>query len=54
MLWRILGAGADIPSGSENANIGPKVGSRGRPLIAGFDQQIETVPVGGHGLHSDA
>lgn len=24
--------------------------SRGRPLIAGFDQHIETVPVGGHGL----
>ena len=26
--------------------------SRGRPLIAGFDQHIETVPVGGHGIHS--
>lgn len=24
--------------------------SRGRPLIAGFDQHIETAPVGGHGL----
>ena len=24
--------------------------SRGRPLIAGFDQHIQTVPVGGHGL----
>lgn len=24
--------------------------SRGRPLIAGFDQHIETVPVGGHGI----
>lgn len=23
---------------------------RGRPLIAGFDQHIETVPVGGQGL----
>jgi quinol monooxygenase YgiN len=25
--------------------------SRGRPLIAGFDQSIVTTPVGGHGLH---
>jgi quinol monooxygenase YgiN len=25
--------------------------SRGTPLIAGFDKQIETVPVGGYGLH---
>lgn len=24
--------------------------TRGRPLIAGFDQQIVTEPVGGHGL----
>jgi quinol monooxygenase YgiN len=24
--------------------------ARGRPLIAGFGQRIETVPVGGHGL----
>lgn len=24
--------------------------SRGRPLIAGFDQRMETVPVGGHGI----
>lgn len=24
--------------------------ARGRPLIAGFDQQIETEPVGGHGI----
>lgn len=24
--------------------------SRARPLITGFDQPIETVPVGGHGL----
>ncbi len=24
--------------------------SRGRPLIAGFDERIETRPVGGHGL----
>lgn len=24
--------------------------ARGRPLIAGFEQHIETVPVGGHGL----
>lgn len=24
--------------------------SRGRPLIAGFDSHIETVPVGGHGI----
>lgn len=26
--------------------------SRARPLIAGFDQHIETVPVGGHGIHA--
>lgn len=26
--------------------------SRGRPLIAGFDQHIETVPVGGHGIRA--
>jgi quinol monooxygenase YgiN len=25
--------------------------SRARPLIAGFDKQIETVPVAGYGLH---
>jgi quinol monooxygenase YgiN len=25
--------------------------SRARPLIAGFDKTVETVPVGGHGLH---
>ena len=25
--------------------------SRGRPLIAAADKQIETVPVGGYGLH---
>jgi quinol monooxygenase YgiN len=24
--------------------------TRGRPLIAGFDQHVQTVPVGGHGL----
>lgn len=24
--------------------------TRGRPLIAGFDQRFETVPIGGHGL----
>lgn len=24
--------------------------ARGKPLIAGFDQHIETVPVGGHGI----
>ena len=24
--------------------------SRGRPLIAGFDQHVATTPVGGHGL----
>jgi quinol monooxygenase YgiN len=24
--------------------------AKARPLIAGFDQHIETVPVGGHGL----
>lgn len=24
--------------------------ARGKPLIAGFDQYIETAPVGGHGL----
>lgn len=28
--------------------------SRGRPLIAGFEQHIETVPVGGHGLKAAA
>jgi quinol monooxygenase YgiN len=28
--------------------------SQARPLIAGFDKQIETVPVGGHGLHAAA
>jgi quinol monooxygenase YgiN len=28
--------------------------SRGRPLIAGFDQHVETVPVGGHGIRADA
>jgi len=28
--------------------------SRGRPLIAGFDQHIETVPVGGHGIRRTA
>jgi quinol monooxygenase YgiN len=24
--------------------------AKGRPLIAGFDQQVQTVPLGGHGL----
>lgn len=24
--------------------------ARGRPLIAGFEQHVETVPVGGHGV----
>ena len=24
--------------------------SRGRPMIAGFDQHFETVPIGGHGI----
>ncbi len=28
--------------------------SRGRPLIAGFDQHIETVPIGGHGIRTAA
>ncbi|WP_313055499.1 putative quinol monooxygenase [Pseudomonas lopnurensis] len=28
--------------------------SRGRPLIAGFDEHIETVPVGGHGIQAAA
>lgn len=28
--------------------------SRGRPLIAGFGERFETVPVGGHGLPSAA
>lgn len=28
--------------------------SRARPLIAGFDQHIETVPVGGHGIPGTA
>ena len=27
--------------------------SRGRPLIAGFDLRVETVPVGGHGIRVD-
>ena len=27
--------------------------ARGRPLIAGFDQHTETVPVGGHGLQAN-
>lgn len=27
---------------------------RGRPLIAGFEERIETVPIGGHGLVSPA
>lgn len=28
--------------------------ARGRPLIAGFEQQIETEPVGGYGVDADA
>lgn len=28
--------------------------ARGRPLIAGFDRHIETIPVGGHGIRSVA
>ena len=28
--------------------------SRGRPLIAGFDRHIETVPIGGHGIRAAA
>ena len=28
--------------------------SQARPLIAGFDKPIETVPVGGYGLHAAA
>jgi quinol monooxygenase YgiN len=28
--------------------------SRGRPLIAGFDQHGETIPVGGHGIRAAA
>lgn len=28
--------------------------ARGRPLIAGFGERIETRPVGGHGLESGA
>jgi len=27
--------------------------SRGRPLLAGFGEQFETIPVGGHGFVSD-
>jgi quinol monooxygenase YgiN len=27
---------------------------RGRPLIAGFDSQVETRPIGGHGLRPPA
>ncbi len=26
----------------------------GKPLIAAFEQHIETIPVGGHGIFSDA
>lgn len=26
--------------------------AKGRPLIAGFEERIETVPIGGHGLAS--
>jgi quinol monooxygenase YgiN len=26
--------------------------SRGRPLIAGFGERFETIPIGGHGLSS--
>lgn len=26
--------------------------ARGRPLIAGFEQHVETVPVGGHGIQA--
>lgn len=26
--------------------------TRGKPLIASFDQHVQTVPVGGHGLHA--
>ena len=25
--------------------------AKGRPLIAGFSNRVETVPIGGHGLH---
>jgi len=28
--------------------------SRGKPLIASFDEYIETVPVGGHGIRAAA
>lgn len=28
--------------------------SRGKPLIAAFEQHIETVPVGGHGIQAAA
>lgn len=28
--------------------------ARGKPLIASFDQHIETVPVGGHGMRATA
>lgn len=28
--------------------------SRGKPLIASFDEHIETVPVGGHGIRAAA
>lgn len=28
--------------------------ARGRPMIAGFDQYIETTPVGGHGIPAAA
>jgi len=26
--------------------------AKGRPLIAGFSNRVETEPIGGHGLHS--
>ncbi len=28
--------------------------ARGRPLIAGFGERFETLPLGGHGLHADS
>lgn len=28
--------------------------ARGRPLIAGFGERFETIPLGGHGLHADS
>ncbi|HEY7191301.1 MAG TPA: putative quinol monooxygenase [Vicinamibacterales bacterium] len=28
--------------------------AKGRPLIAGFSNRVETTPIGGHGLHASS